>query len=337
VAVASGTPAGARGRMAAMDKLAPIRSYDRFQRRHRALALPLAILKKVSEDGAGNYSALVAYYGFLALFPLLLLAISILGFVLQGDHAEYLRIKHSELANIPIFDTSFKLGHLHGSGLGVVVGALGTLLAGLGVTMSLQTTFNQVNGVPHKRRPNFFTSRLRGLRLLATVGTLQVLTTGLTGLLTAGFGGAALIIGGLAVSFAANVLLFFVSFRLLTDSVVPRRSLWPGIIFASVGWEALQALGGIYVQHVLRGASATYGTFATVIGLLAWLYLGARVVVYGAELNVILANGYWPRSLIDPPTPADDAVRTVLAHVEERAERETIDVTFEPPADAKAP
>ena len=105
-----------------------------------------------------------------------------------------------------------------------------------------------------------------------------------------------------------------------------------GILLAAVGWEILQSLGGLYVQHVVKGANQTYGTFATVIGLLAWLYLGARVVVYAAEINVVLTRRLWPRSIMDPPEPADRKARAALAKMEERDDKETVQVDFHPPS-----
>jgi membrane protein len=319
--------------MRGVDKLRPIRALDTFQRRHPALAVPLAVQKKVSDDSAGNYAALIAYYGFLSLFPLLLLAVAILGFIVQSNATAYSTIRHSGLPDIPIIGTTLKHGHLTGSGIGVAVGALGALWAGLGVTMALQNAFNQVNGVPFTRRPNYLKLRLRGVRLLFAVGFFEIVTTTLSGLLSSGVGGTLVEVIGFVVTFALNALLFAVAFRLLTDASVPTRELWPGALFATVGWQLLQALGGVYVHHVLTKASATYGGFASVIGLLAWLYLGARVVVYAAELNSVLARRYWPRSLFGPPTPADDAVRRALAEMQERVRRETIDVAFEPPVE----
>jgi YihY family inner membrane protein len=320
--------------MGAMDALAPVRSFDRFQQRHRVLAVVLAVQKKFSDDGAGNLAALIAYFAFLSLFPLLLLAVAVLGFVLQSDPGARTTILNSGLKEIPIIGTSFDLGHLKGSAVGLVVGAVGALAAGLGVTVVVQTMFNQVHGVAHRYRPNFFTARIRGLGLLAVLGVLQIVSTVVTGLVSTGFGGVGLVIAGIAASLACNLLLFFVAFRLLTNPQIATHELWPGILFSSIGWEILQSVGGLYVKHVLHGATQTYGSFATVIGLLAWLFLGARLVVYSAELNVVLARGYWPRSLIDPATPADDAARRALAEMEVRSPREKISVTFDPPAPA---
>ena len=125
-------------------------------------------------------------------------------------------------------------------------------------------------------------------------------------------------------------MLFFAVFRLLTDDLISTRELVPGIVIAAIGWELLQAVGGIYIGHVVKGANQTYGTFATVIGLLVWLYLGARIVVYSAEINTVLTRELWPRSILDPPTPADRRARAALAKVEERDEKQSVEVVFHP-------
>jgi YihY family inner membrane protein len=286
-----------------VDKLAPIRSFDRFQQAHKALAVPVAVLKKVSDDNAGNYAALITYYGFLSLFPLLLLAVAILGFIVHSDAGAEHTILSSGLPDIPIIGATLKHGHLSGSGLGVAVGAIGSLWSGLAITNTLQNTFNQINEVPRAERPGFLAERLRGMGLLLGVGILELATIAVTGLVSAGVGGLALDVGGFALALALNAALFAFAFRLLSDESVTRRQLWPGVVFATIGWQLIQSLGGIYVHHVLSKASATYGTFASVIGLLAWLYLGARVIVYAAELNSVLARGCWPRSLLAPAEP----------------------------------
>ena len=314
-----------------MDKLAPLRRLDRYQRRTPVAAVIFGVLKKASDDSAGNFAALITYYGFLSLFPLLLLAISILGFIVQNNQSALTVVQSSALAKIPPLGDTLAHGHLRGSGLGVVVGALGALWGGLSITVVAQHAFNQVAGVPYNRRPDFIKVRLRGVRLLLTVGVLEVAATAITGAITGIGAGAALAVGGFAVAFAFNVALFFIAFRQLTAASVPTRALWPGIAFASLGWELVQSLGGFYVAHVLKNATTTYGTFATVIGLITWLYLGARIVLYAAELNSVLYRRYWPRSLLDPPTDADDAVHRSLVTMQDRGPREEVEVTFRPP------
>lgn len=320
-----------------MDIGARIRSVDRFQQEHRALAIPIAVLKKFADDGAGNQAALIAYFGFFSLFPLLLLAVTILGFVLQSDPSAQTAILNSALKQFPIVGSQLHKGAqpLRGSGIGLAVGLVGALLSGLGVTMAAQNAFNTVYAVPHKARPNFLSARLRGLKLLVALGLLQIVSTVVSGAVSGGLGGPLLTIVGILVSLILNLVLFSAVFRLLTDDSVPFGELRPGILIVSVGWEILQAVGGAYIGHAEKGAGGTYGPFAFVIGLLVWLYLGARLVVYSAEINTVLARGLWPRSIVEPAVPADRKARAALAKVEERDDSESVAVTFHP--DEKQP
>lgn len=314
-----------------MDLLAPAKAFDRYQRRSR-LAIPMAVIKKFGDDQAGNLAALIAYYGFFSLFPLILVMITTLGFVLEGNPEAQEAVVDSALEQIPLVGDQIEGGTLEGSGVALAIGIVGAILSGLGVTLAAQTAFNRVHGVPHRERPDFLRTRLRGLGLLASLGTLQVISTGASGLVAGGLGGPLLTVAGIVLSLALNLLLFFVAFRWLTDDSVPTRELRPGIVMATILWTVLQAVGGAYITTVVDGAGDTYGTFATVIGLLTWLFLGARIVVYSAELNSVLAHGLWPRGLFDPPTEADHKALAALAKIEERSDDQQVEVSFEEPA-----
>jgi YihY family inner membrane protein len=302
---------------------------DRFQQRHAMLAIPLAVVKKFGNDNAGSLAALIAYYGFFALFPLLLLFTTILGFVLQGNQSAQQSVIHSALGQFPIIGNQLSAHSLTGSGFALAVGIVGTVLSGLGVTNAGQNAFNQVYGVPYRARPNFVQSRLRGLGTLTVLGVLQVISTAASGAVSGGLGGPGLAVAGIALSLVLNLILFFATFRMLTDNSVPTRELWPGIITGAILWEILQAIGGVYVGHVVKKASNTYGTFATVIGLITWLHLGAQAVLYSAELNTVLSLKLWPRSLFGHEREEDKRTLARIAKTEERAEPERVHVTFE--------
>jgi len=300
---------------------------DRYQQAHAPLAVTVAVIKKFSDDGAGNRAALIAYYGFFSLFPLLLLFTTLLGFFLSA-HAKQ-DVVDSALKQIPLFK-DFTQHSLTGSGLALAIGLIGALLSGMGVTMATQNAFNTVYAVPHREQPNFLVSRWRSLKLLVVFGVLQLVSTAASGVVSGGVGGGGLLVGGILVSLLLNAVMFFAVFRLMTDDAVRTSELWPGIAISAVAWEVLQAVGGLYVGHELKGASGTYGQFATVIALLVWFYLGARVVVYAAEINVVLTRRLWPRSLFGEPLPADRKARAALAKMEERDGTQTVDVTFHP-------
>src|SRR3954447_21405667 len=125
-----------------MDVLAPIKAFDRYQRRHAGLALPVAVVKKFGDDQAGNLSALIAYYGFFSLFPLLLVFVTILGFVLAGNPDAQAAVLDSALQQIPLVASQMQAGSLHGSAAARLVQIVDALLSGLGVALPAQTAFN---------------------------------------------------------------------------------------------------------------------------------------------------------------------------------------------------
>ena len=290
------------------------------------------MFKKFSDDQAGGLAALIAYYAFFSLFPLLLVFVTILGFVLQGDHSAQESIRNSVLAQFPVIGKQLQGKQLEGHTVALVIGLIAALWAGLGVTQAIQNAFDTVWAVPFKERPDFLRKRLRGFAFVALLGIMFLISSVVSGLATSGLGGPAVKVVGIALSLLLNFCMFAAAFRLLTAASVATRCLWIGVGIGAVMWEILQILGGIYVSHVVRHASSTYGFFAFVIGLLAWLHLGAQMTLYSAEVNVVLVRRLWPRSLLDPPVAGDEKTLTALAKVQERNEREKIDVRFDPPS-----
>jgi len=311
-----------------------LHALDRRQQQSPRLSFVAAVIKKFGDDGASQLAALIAYYGFLALFPLLLVFVTVLGFVLQGNASAQNSVLHSTLSQFPVIGNQLQnnVHSLKGSGLSLAIGLIGSLLAGLGITGATQNAFNQVWYIPHKRRPNFLTWRLRGLGLLVLLGLLSIVSTTAAGLVTAQTAGAIEVVGGIVVALAINLLLFFTAFRLLTSEEVDTRDLIPGVIVGALLWQILQHLGGYYVDHVVRHAKETSGLFAFVLGLLAWLYLGGQVTLLAAEVNVVRARRLWPRSFFsDPLLEADRRALTSAAEVQERIDEQNVEVTFDAP------
>jgi membrane protein len=314
-----------------VDFLRPVRAFDSVQQRHKWLAIPMAVVKKFGDDQGGNLAALVAYYSFFSLFPLMLVLVTILGYVLQGDPGTQQAVRDSVLAQFPIIgaDISKNIHQLHGHVVALVIGLVTSLLAGLGVTQAAQNAMDRIWAVPFKDRPNFIKARLRGLALLVSLGLMFLLATLASGLVTGGLGGPFAEVGGIALSLLLNIGLFLAAFRWMTSPSVPTRSLFAGVGLAAVAWTILQIIGGIYIGHVFKHSTSTYGFFGIVIALLVWLHLGAQITLYSAEVNVVIARRLWPRSLMGPPSSrADERALTALAKVEERHENETVDVEF---------
>jgi membrane protein len=309
-----------------------LRALDHRQQKSDRLGFIAAVIKKFGDDQAGQRAALIAYYGFVSLFPLLLVLVTVLGFVLQGNPSAQASVLHSTLSQFPIIGNQLQsnVGSLKGSGVDLAIGLLGSLLAGLGITGAAQNAFNQVWHVPHKHRPNFLKSRLRGLALLMVLGVLAIVSTVSAGYVTAGGQSVVAVLGGVLVALIVNLLLFFTAFRLLTAAEVETSDLLPGVIFGAILWQLLQHVGGLYVDHVIRHAKETSGFFALVLGMLAWLYLGAQVTLIAAEVNVVRARRLWPRSFFsDPLLDADKRALTSSAEVEERIQEENVEVSFD--------
>jgi YihY family inner membrane protein len=281
-----------------MDTKAPLRRFDRFQRHRPPLAFPLAVVKKFSDDEGGSMVSLIAYRGFFSLFPLLLLLTTLLGYLLADDPGLRHDIVDSTLSQFPVIGDQLKGNELKGSGIALAVGIVGSLWAGLAVVLESELTFERVWGVPRTERRGFVAARLRAIALLILLGGLSVLSTVAAGLAS---GGSSLLgpLPGIAIALVLNLGLFAAVFHLLTPPVVGFRALLPGIAIAAVGWQLLQLVGGYYVSHQVKNATPVYGTFALVIGLLAWIHIGALFTVLGAEANAVREKKLWPRSLFD--------------------------------------
>jgi membrane protein len=304
-----------------------IRAIDDFQKRHPVIAFPLAVNKKFGEDRAGYLAALIAYYGFFSLFPLLLVFVSILGLVLQGHGSLQQHILNSALKTFPVIGKDIQIRSISGNGLALGVGIAGTLWAGLGVTQAAQYAMNEIWDVPQKDRPNFLISRLRGLILLAVLGTITVVASFASGI---GGSGASLPLraAGMILSLVLNAVLFLLAYRVLTRRNLSWGDVSPGAMVAAALWTVLQVVGGFYVTHQLKNAGNTYGTFALVIGLLVWIYLGAQITLYCAEINVVRVRHLWPRSLVQPPViKGDQEVIRGRAEVQRRRPEEKIEVS----------
>lgn len=309
-----------------------LHALDRRQQRSPRISFLAAVIKKFGDDQAGQLAALIAYYGFVSLFPLLLVLVTVLGFVLQGDPSEQHRIVNGALGQFPIIRDQLKLESLTGSSVGLAIGVVGSLLAGMGITGATQNAFNRIWSVPFKHRPNFLQSRLRGLGMLAMLGTMSIVSTTAAGFVGTSSHSAPAVVAGVVLAFVLNLALFMTAFKLLTAVDVTWRQLLPGVIVAAIFWQLLQHLGGFYVDHELKRTGPLYGIFALVLGLLAWLYLGAQLTIFAAEINVVHVRRLWPRSFFsDPLLEADMRALTSSAEVEERVHEENVEVSFERP------
>ena len=314
---------------------------DQFQRKHRWAGFPLAVVYKYFDDFGAYLAALLTYYGFVSLFPLLLLLSTVLGFILSGDPRLQHEVLTSALHQFPVIGGDLDQPKRLGGGLvGLVVGILGSLYGGLGVAQAFQYAANTVWAVPRNSRPNPFKARGRSLLLLATAGSALLGTTILS--ILSGSGAGALGAAGrsltLAASVVINIAVSVFAFRFAPARRLSVRDVVPGAIAAAVIWQLLQSFGIIYVRHVVAHASATNAVFAFVLGLLAFLYITATAVLLCAEINVVRVSHLHPRSLLTPftdnvtLTAGDRRAYSRQAKAQRSKGFEHVDVNFDPPS-----
>ena len=314
------------------EKLA--RRADSYQQRHKTTSFIFAVIKKFGDDSAGSLSALLAYYGLLSIFPLLLVLTTLLALFFSNDAALQNRFLNSALSQFPIVGSQLDGPHgisslRAGSPIGLVVGLLGLIWGSMGVTQAAQRAMAEVWNVPGVTRPGFMPKLGRSLESLGILGLDVVLSTALSAFVTSG--GKAIWSQVLAVfaDLVINIVLFVLGFRVLTPKSIPTRFLIPGAVLAAVGWSILQYGGTWLVGHQLRHASQLYGYFASVLGLISFLFLAAEITLYAAEFNVVRERRLYPRSIVQPPlTQADEAVLRALALQGERRPEERVRVHF---------
>lgn len=283
---------------------------DGWQRRSRWAGVPYAVVKKFGDDNANLHVVALAWYGFTAIFPLLLVLMTVLGFIgAQSVGAGILNTLHE----FPVIGSSFNPAQpsaLHGNGFGLVIGLLGLLYGAQGVTQTAQQAMDTAWGVPQNERAGFMPRLGRSLAGLVIIGGAFLLNALLTTYITGGTTSYLIRVPILIGLVILNVGLYFASFVVLSSGADRPGSLLPGSIVASVGFTALITVGTGLMTHQLRSASATYGAFGSVIGIVAFLLLLAKLTLYAAELNPVLAHRLYPRALPlgGSPTEADLAV-----------------------------
>ncbi len=293
------------------------RKADKVQQDAPPIAFAVGVFKKFGDDRGGSLAALLTFYGFLSLFPLLLLLVTILGFFGGAEHSFVRRVENSAFSQFPVVGTKLST-NIHGlqgrSVFGLVVGILFVLWGSQGALQTAQYAQAEIWNIPGVNRPSFWARLGRTGLMMLVLGLFLIASTLLAGLVTIGHQGGWAVVGAVVSSLVVNIGLFVVAFRLLTPKQIPWRDMVPGAIVGAVGWTLLQYLGGILVEHSLRNTSREYGTFALVLGLISFLYLAAQVTLYASELNVVRARHLWPRGMVQPPlTAADKEVLSSIA------------------------
>lgn len=309
-----------------MDVKARLARLDQAQQNKPALAIPVATVKKFGEDRSANLAAMMAFWAFFSIFPLMLATITLLGYVLpEKDKA---RVLEQISGYLPLLDTS-TIGGLEGSVFALVFGLLAAVWSGSAVVRMTQFAFNSVWEVPDVERPKLPEKLRRSMLAMGTIGLGLVASTFLIGFVagsdpTIDLGPVGRILGFLA-AIVVDIGLFVLAFRMLTDRAITTKDVMPGAVFAGVCFWLLQTLSSVIITRYLSSASETYGTFATVITILWWFYLQCQLTLLGAQVNVVLKRTYYPRALLGgPQTEADHRVLADMARARQLAENQEI-------------
>ena len=306
-----------------------VRRVDAFQQRHHATGFLFGVMKKYGDDNGGALTVQLTYAMFTTVFPLLLLLVTVLSIVLSDDPSMRKAVLNSTFGQFPIVGKDLE-NNIHvmkrNSAFGLAVGILGLVYGSTGLAGSGLYSMEQVWNIEGAVRPNYITRMGRSLLFLLLLGVGLVLTTFLSSFGTFGRHQFWLGVGSEALAALVNVALYLAAFRVLTPKQVETSWMWPGVVFAGIVWTILQALGGYVVGHYLRDDNPTYGMFGTVLGLIAWIYVGAEVTVYAAEVNVVLHRRLWPRGMVQPPLTKADQVSISLQATENqrRPEQEVL-------------
>ncbi len=308
-----------------------VQRLDDLQQRFPPLALPIGVVRKFADDRTSAWGALMTFYAFLGMFPLLVIGLTIIGHLAAGDPELEEALLEGALGQIPIVGGMIEddVSTLQAGGLGLVVGLAGLFWGATGIYNSGQLAMSQIWNVEGIDRPGLVIRLVRSLILFIVFGAGVI---GGGWLVQQGFFSGA---GALTRTwtFFASLLLGFVIitaiFRIMTPQAIETRKLLIGAALAAIGWEGLQIVGGFVVAQETDQVDI-YGVFAYVIALLMWLWLVFRVLLFSAEAAVVIDRDLWPRNIAQPPlNDADKRVLAALARNERRRPEQHIDVWFD--------
>jgi inner membrane protein YhjD len=313
---------------------------DAWQRRHRVAGIPLAVVYKFFDDQGGYLASVITYYAFVAIFPLMLIGTSVLGFVLQGHPDLQQEILTSALAQFPIVgDQLGRPEGIQGSTSAVIIGAVTALYGVIGLGQAAHNAINVCWAIPRNVRLNPIISRLRSLVWIVGAGLALVFIAVITSVgshldvLGADFSTEVHWVA-VVLSVLVNALVLALMMRLSTPRDERLRDVLPGAALIAVLWQLLQLVGGLYVEHVIKKASEMNAIFALVLGLVALIYIATVLAMLGIEVNVVLIKGLYPRALLTPftdavqLTAADERVYREYAQAQRHKGFEQIDVDF---------
>lgn len=275
-----------------------IQKLDHVQQRHHVSAFVYAVVKRYGEDRAGYEAALLTYYAFLALFPLLLVLTTLLQIIATSHPQLQSNILTNVTNNFPVLggQLSAHVHSLHRNGLAVVTGLLFIFYGVRGVADVFRNGVSHIWEIPRSELPGFPVSTLKSLSVVVVGGLGGIAASVAAGLTTAA--GSPLPLRLLAL--LANLIILFCLFAVLFQLSLPRRisfqEIRTGSAAAAIGLVILQSLGGYLLGRELRSLDALYSYFALALGLIFWIYLQAQIIYYAAEISVVKYRRLWPRS-----------------------------------------
>ena len=243
----------------------------------------LEVHRRYGEADGDRYAAALTFQAFIAIFPLLLLAVAVVGFLAQsgvdvaGETVRGLGLTGAA-ADLVVDAVDTAAGSRRAAS---VIGVVGFLWAGIGLAAGLAHALNRMWGVADRG----LQGRLVALGWLGGAAVGLAAGAGATAL--AGKLPALLAPLGFAVALAVNFALWLWTFRVLPNVKLPWRCLVPGALVGAIGLEVLKVVGGYYVPHAVASSSELFGSLGVVFALLAWLYLFTRVLLYAAVVNVV--------------------------------------------------
>jgi membrane protein len=309
-------------------------SVDKFQQKHSVLGFPYAVIKKYGDDEAGYEAALITYYGFLSLFPLLIVLTAVLQIVLKNHENLHHKIVTSLNQYFPVVGQQIEKG-LHGphkTGLALVVGLLFMLYGARGIADAFRHAVDRLWQTPKSEKPSFPVAVFDSLKLIIFGAGGLIAATLLSSFATSL--GRDFIFRILAIIISTLVLygVFILSFTWAASSKhIGYRDFKMGALFAAIGIQFLQIVGGFVITHQLKNLSTLYGAFALVLGILFWIYLQAQIVLYSMEIDTVRKLKLWPRSITQKPMTSQDKKAYSLYPQKERFHSdppEEIDVKF---------
>jgi len=282
-----------------------IDAVDRFQQRHQPTAILAACIRAYSDARGSMLAGLTTFYGFLAIFPLLLLFFTLVAVTLKNHPQLQARLINAVLSQFPDLGRHLEaqIHTLSANSVAVgVITTIGLIWGGLGVSRALTHASMTLWLVPRVDEPPFW-SRLR--REVGVIGVVSA--TIIAGAISTAFstnrvaesilGSTWLHLGELALSAIINMVGYFFALKLLAPTHNTWRTFAPGAVLGGLGWTAVLGLGSALLAHHLGSLGALYGVFAVVLGLVFWINLGTQLFLFATTLTVVLSMKSWPRSL----------------------------------------